>query len=39
MARVSFEGLKRVLIALGWVILFIAVCIGLTLGLSRVMPG
>src|SRR5258708_30058305 len=38
MARVSFVALKRIGIALLWVILFIAVCILLTLGLSRVVP-
>jgi membrane protease YdiL (CAAX protease family) len=34
MARVSFAGVKRVLIALGWAVLFIAIGIGITLGLS-----
>ena len=39
MARVSFEGVKRVGIALGWLILFIAVAVGVIIGLSELVPG
>jgi membrane protease YdiL (CAAX protease family) len=39
MARVSFEDVKRVGIALGWVVLFAAIAIGVTIGLSELVPG
>jgi membrane protease YdiL (CAAX protease family) len=39
MARVSFAGVKRVAIALGWVVLFIAIGIGITIGLSELLSG
>lgn len=39
MARVSFADVKRVAIALGWIVLFIAIGIGITLGLSLLLPG
>ena len=39
MARVSFAGLKRVGIALGWVVLFIAIGIGGTIGMAELVPG
>jgi membrane protease YdiL (CAAX protease family) len=39
MARVSFEGMKRVAIALGWVVLFAAIAIGVTIGISELVPG
>jgi membrane protease YdiL (CAAX protease family) len=35
MARVSFAGLKWALIALGWAALFIAIGVGVTIGLSQ----
>jgi len=38
MARVSFAGVKRVGIALGWAVLFIAIGVGITIGLARVVP-
>jgi membrane protease YdiL (CAAX protease family) len=39
MARVSFADVKRVFIALGWVVLFIAVGVGIVVGLSQLVPG
>jgi len=39
MARVSFADVKRVAIALGWVILFAGVAIGVTIGISELVPG
>ncbi|HYU09587.1 MAG TPA: CPBP family intramembrane glutamic endopeptidase [Gemmatimonadales bacterium] len=39
MARVSFAGVTRVGIALGWAVLFIAVGIAIIIGLSQVVPG
>ena len=39
MARVSFAGLKRVGIALGWVVLFVAIGIGGTIGMAELVPG
>ena len=39
MARVSFADVKRVGIALGWIVLFIAIGIGITIGLSELLPG
>jgi len=39
MARVSFAGVKRVGIALGWVVLFAAIAIGVTIGISQLVPG
>src|SRR5690349_23681420 len=39
MARVSFADVKRVAIALGWVVLFIAIGVGITIGLSELLPG
>lgn len=39
MARVSFEDVKRVGIALGWIILYALVGIGITIGLSNMVPG
>ncbi len=38
MARVSFADVKRVAIALGWVVLFIAIGVGITIGLAAVLP-
>lgn len=39
MARVSFADVKRVAIALGWAVLFIAIGVGITIGLSELLPG
>jgi len=39
MARVSFAAVKRVGIALGWLLLFAAIAIGVTIGLSEIVPG
>jgi len=39
MARVSFADVKRVAIGLGWVVLFIAIGVGITIGLSELLPG
>ena len=39
MARVSFADVKRVVIALGWIVLFIAIGVGITIGLSELLPG
>jgi len=39
MARVSFADVKRVAIALGWVLLCFATGIGITIGLSELVPG
>jgi membrane protease YdiL (CAAX protease family) len=39
MARVSFENVKRVGIALAWIILFAAIAIGVTIGIAEVVPG
>jgi membrane protease YdiL (CAAX protease family) len=39
MARVSFAGVKRVGIALGWVVLFLVVALGVTIGIANVVPG
>ena len=39
MARVSFADVKRVAIALGWIVLFAGVGIGITIGLSALLPG
>ena len=39
MARVSFAAVKRVAIALGWIILFAAIGLGITIGLSALLPG
>jgi len=38
-ARVSFEGLKRVGIALGWAVGFVAIGVGITIGISQLVPG
>jgi len=38
MARVSFEGVKRVVIALGWVVLFAVIGFGITFGVSPLLP-
>jgi membrane protease YdiL (CAAX protease family) len=38
-ARVSFADVKRVGIALGWIVLFAVIAIGVTIGLSVVVPG
>jgi membrane protease YdiL (CAAX protease family) len=38
MARVSFVSAKRVGIALLWFILFVAACVGLTIGLTQIVP-
>jgi len=38
MARVSFAGVKRAGIALGWAVLFIAIGVAITIGLARVIP-
>jgi len=39
MARVSLAGVKRVAIALGWAVLFIAIGVGIMIGVSELMPG
>jgi membrane protease YdiL (CAAX protease family) len=39
MARVSFAGVKRFAAALGWAVLFIAIGIGIMVGLSQLVPG
>lgn len=39
MARVSFEGVKRAAIALGWAVLFTAIGLGILIGLSELVPG
>ncbi len=39
MARVSFADVKRVGIALGWVVLFGAIGIGVTIGIANAVPG
>ena len=39
MARVSFAGLKRVAIALGWLLLFGVIAIGVTIGVAGLVPG
>ncbi len=39
MARVSLEDVKRVAIALGWIVLYTAVGLGITIGISNVVPG
>ena len=39
MARVSFADVKRVGIALGWVVLFVVIAIGVTLGIAAAVPG
>ena len=39
MARVSFEDVKRVGIALGWAVLFIVIGIVIMIGLSQLVPG
>lgn len=39
MARVSFEGLKRVGIALAWAVGFVAIGVGITIGISQLVPG
>src|SRR5258706_9881276 len=38
MARVSFEDVKRVGIALAWLVLYAAIGIGITIGISAVAP-
>ena len=39
MARVSFEGQKRFGIALGWAVGFVAIGVGITIGISQLVPG
>ena len=39
MARVSFAAVKRVGIALGWIVLFATIAIAVTIGISEVVPG
>jgi membrane protease YdiL (CAAX protease family) len=39
MARVSFAGVKRAGIALGWALLFVGIGIGATIGISELVPG
>ena len=39
MARVSFADVKRIGIALAWIILFAAIAIGVTIGIAEVVPG
>jgi len=39
MARVSFEDVKRVGIALAWIILYAAIGLAVTIGLAELMPG
>jgi len=38
MARVSFADVKRVAIALGWIVLFAVIGLGITIGLSALLP-
>ena len=39
MARVSFAAVKRVGIALGWIVLFATIAIAVTIGMSEIVPG
>jgi membrane protease YdiL (CAAX protease family) len=39
MARVSFEDVKRVGIALAWILLYAAIGLGITIGISNLVPG
>jgi len=39
MARVSFEDVKRVGIALAWILLYAAIGVGITIGVSELVPG
>ena len=39
MARVSFADVQRVGVALGWVVLFAVIAIGVTVGISALVPG
>jgi membrane protease YdiL (CAAX protease family) len=39
MARVSFEDVKRVVIALGWILLFAVIGIVVTVGFANLLPG
>jgi len=39
MARVSFEDVKRVGIAVAWVVLYAAIGLGLTIWISNLVPG
>jgi membrane protease YdiL (CAAX protease family) len=39
MARVSFEDVKRVGIALAWIILYAAIGLGITIGIAQLVPG
>ena len=39
MARVSFEDVKRVGIALAWILLYAAMGLGITIGISQLVPG
>src|SRR5207249_3058247 len=39
MARVSFADVKRVGIALGWILLYAAIGLGITIGISALVPG
>ncbi len=39
MARVSFADVKRVGIALGWIVLYAVIGVALTIGISNMVPG
>jgi len=39
MARVSFEDVKRVGIALAWILLYAAIGVGITIGIAELVPG
>src|SRR5256885_2796227 len=39
MARVSFAAVKRIAITIGWVALFTGIAVGVTIGLSELVPG
>ncbi len=39
MARVSFADVKRVGIALAWLLLYAAIGLGVTIGISALVPG
>jgi membrane protease YdiL (CAAX protease family) len=39
MARVSFEDVKRVGIALAWILLYAAIGLGITIGIAELVPG
>ncbi len=39
MARVSFAAVKRIAITIGWIALFTGIAVGVTIGLSELVPG